>query len=179
MTVFRPVTCRVLRFSPQGYYKWLKAPCSKRDYDNAHLTNALIDLHRDDPTFGYRFMADELEMLDESVSERRVWRLCSEMSIFSAFTKKGRAAKKPGAPVHDDLVQRNFTASRPNENTNGLLCQYFPKGTDVSRWTAEELEAVAHALNTRPRKTRGWKTPAEVLDEHLRLAQQASVASTD
>ena len=51
------VTCRVLKFSPQGYYQWLKSPCSKRDYDNAHLTNALIDLHRDDPTFGYRFMA--------------------------------------------------------------------------------------------------------------------------
>jgi len=100
------VTCRVLKFSPQGYYQWLKSPCSKRDYDNAHLTNALIDLHRDDPTFGYRFMADELELLDEFVGERRVWRLCSEMSIFSAFTKKGKSGKKPGAPVHDDLVQR-------------------------------------------------------------------------
>jgi transposase InsO family protein len=109
------VTCRVLKFSPQGYYQWLKKPCSKRDYANAHLTNALIDLHRDDPTFGYRFMADELELLDEFVGERRVWRLCSEMSIFSAFTKKGKSGKKPGAPVHDDLVQRNFSASRPNE----------------------------------------------------------------
>ena len=109
------VTCRVLKFSSQGYYQWLKKPCSKRDYDNAHLTNALIDLHRDDPTFGYRFMADELELLDEFVGERRVWRLCSEMSIFSAFTKKGKSGKKPGAPVHDDLVQRNFSASRPNE----------------------------------------------------------------
>ena len=109
------VTCRVLQFSPQGYYQWLKKPCSKRDYDNAHLTNALIDLHRDDPTFGYRFMADELELLDEFVGERRVWRLCSEMSIFSAFTKKGKSGKKPGAPVHDDLVQRDFSASRMNE----------------------------------------------------------------
>ena len=57
-----------------------------------------------------------------------------------------------------------------NENTNGLLRQYFPKGTDLSRWTAEEIEAVAHALNTRPRKTLGWKTPAEAFDEHLRSA---------
>jgi putative transposase len=88
------VTCRVLQFSPQGYYQWLKKPCSNRDYDNAHLTNALIDLHRDDPTFGYRFMADELELLDEFVGERRVWRLCSEMSIFSAFTKKGKSGKE-------------------------------------------------------------------------------------
>lgn len=65
-----------------------------------------------------------------------------------------------------------------NENTNGLLRQYFPKGTDLSRWSAEEIEAVAHALNTRPRKTLGWKTPAEAFDEHLRLLQQAGVAST-
>ena len=47
-----------------------------------------------------------------------------------------------------------------NENTNGLLRHYFPKGTDLSRWSAEEIEAVAHALNTRPRKVL-WKTPAE------------------
>ena len=52
-----------------------------------------------------------------------------------------------------------------NENTNGLLRQYFPKGTDLSRHTAIELDAVAHAINTRPRKTLGWKTPAEVLDQ--------------
>jgi hypothetical protein len=46
-----------------------------------------------------------------------------------------------------------------NENTNGLLRQYFPKGTDLSRWAVKEIEAVAHALNTRPRKTLGWRTP--------------------
>jgi IS30 family transposase len=54
-----------------------------------------------------------------------------------------------------------------NENTNGLLRQYFPKGTDLSRRTAQELQAVAHPMNTRPRKTIGWKTPAEVLDQFL------------
>lgn len=54
-----------------------------------------------------------------------------------------------------------------NENTNGLLRQYFPKGTDLSRHTDQELDAVAHSLNTRPRKTLGWKTPAEVLDQFL------------
>jgi IS30 family transposase len=65
-----------------------------------------------------------------------------------------------------------------NENTNGLLRQYFPKGTDLSRWSVEDLEAVAHALNNRPRKILGWKTPAEVFEEQLRSLQQAGVAST-
>ncbi len=54
-----------------------------------------------------------------------------------------------------------------NENTNGLLRQYFPKGTDLARHSADDLAAAAAALNTRPRKTLGWRTPAEVLDEYL------------
>jgi IS30 family transposase len=65
-----------------------------------------------------------------------------------------------------------------NENTNGLLRQYFPKGTDLSRHSIEELAAVAHALNSRPRKTLGWRTPAEALNDHLLSLQQGSVATT-
>jgi IS30 family transposase len=65
-----------------------------------------------------------------------------------------------------------------NENTNGLLRQYFPKGTDLSRHSPGDLAAVAAALNSRPRKTLGWKTPAEKLDEFLYSCQQGGVATT-
>jgi len=66
-----------------------------------------------------------------------------------------------------------------NENTNGLLRQYFPRGTDLSRYELEELNAVAGTLNSRPRKTLGWKTPAEAFQEQLDSLQQAHVATTD
>jgi IS30 family transposase len=56
--------------------------------------------------------------------------------------------------------------------------QYFPKDTDLSRWTADDLQAVAAALNGRTHKTLSWKTPAEAIDEHLRSLQQAGVATT-
>jgi IS30 family transposase len=65
-----------------------------------------------------------------------------------------------------------------NENTNGLLRQHFPTGTDLSRHSHGDPAAVAAALHTRPRKTPGWKTPAEALDDYLDTCQKGSVATT-
>jgi transposase InsO family protein len=110
------LTCGVLGFSAQAFYRWRSNPVSARDYDDAHLVDAIRDVHFDDPEFGYRFIADELERAGHRVGERRVWRLCSEHRIWSTTTKKGRkgAGKRPGPAVHDDLVQRNFTAPAPD-----------------------------------------------------------------
>ncbi|HET8989111.1 MAG TPA: IS30 family transposase, partial [Humibacillus sp.] len=65
-----------------------------------------------------------------------------------------------------------------NENTNGLLRQYFPKGSNLSGHTIEDLAAVAAELNGRPRKTLGWDTPAEALTTLLSAPQTTSVATT-
>lgn len=110
------LTCRVLGFSPQAFYKWCKQPVSDRDLHDAYLTNELIDAHSDDPEFGYRFLTDELERAGHQVGERRVWRLCRQQRLWSTTVRKDRhgSAKWPGPAVHDDLVLRNFTADTPN-----------------------------------------------------------------
>ena len=73
-----------------------------------------------------------------------------------------------GLPVYLCRCHHRPWQRGTNENTNGLLRQYFPKGTDLSRHSAEDLAAVASALNSRPRKTLSWKTPAEALNEYLK-----------
>lgn len=109
------VTCRVLGFSKQAFYAWEKNPVSDRAWDEAHLINAAIDAHRDDPAFGYRFIADELTEQGFTASERRIWRLCSQQRLWSVFAKKRGLNRKAGPPVHDDRVQGDFTATMPNQ----------------------------------------------------------------
>ena len=106
------LTCGVLGFSTQAFYKWQSDPICQRDLDDAYLTNDIVAIHGDDPEFGYRFIADELERTGHEVGEGRVQRLCREHRIWSTTTKKGRrnSGKTPGPAVHDDLVNRVFTA---------------------------------------------------------------------
>jgi len=116
-------------------------------------------------------LADTMSALPAQLARSVTWDRGKEMSAHAKFKVE------TGIPVFFADPQSPWQRGT-NENTNGLLRQYFPKGTDLSRWSAEDIEAVAHALNTRPRKTLGWKTPAEALNEHLLLLQQAGVAST-
>lgn len=108
------VACRVLKFSPQAYYKWLKDPVSQRDWDDAHLINAAVDIHADDPEFGYRFIADELAARGFTASENRVQRICGLQQIYSSISRRGRKSARSGPPAHDDLVKRQFVAAQPN-----------------------------------------------------------------
>jgi IS30 family transposase len=116
-------------------------------------------------------LAATMTELPEQLRRSLTWDRGKELSAHAAFRVE------TGIPVF--FADPNSPWQRgTNENTNGLLRQYFPKGTDLSRWTAEEIQAVATALNHRPRKTLSWRTPAEALDEHLRSLQQVSVATT-
>lgn len=110
------VTCRVLEIARQPYYRWLADPVTDAELAEAYLANALFDAHRDDPEFGYRYLADEARDAGHAACDRTMWRVCSSNGWWSAFGKKrGKNGKKPGPPVHDDLVKRNFTADVANQ----------------------------------------------------------------
>lgn len=108
------VACRVLKFSPQAFYAWCAHPVSDRDLVDAYAMNAAYEIHAEDPGLGYRFIADELADAGHALSERRVWKICHQGQIVSAHSRTRGRRKKPGPPVHDDLVQRDFTAEAPN-----------------------------------------------------------------
>ena len=110
------VTCRVLKIARQPYYRWLAEPISDRDWQEAHLVDAIVDAHEDDPEFGYRLVADAVRDAGWVVSDRTVWKHASRNGVWSVFGKKrGKNGKKAGPPVFDDRVQRDFTATSANE----------------------------------------------------------------
>jgi IS30 family transposase len=115
-------------------------------------------------------LAATMTTLPEQLRRSLTWDRGKEMSAHAQFKVE------TGLPVFFADPHSPWQRGT-NENTNGLLRQYFPKGTDLARWSAEEIEAVAATLNNRPRKTLEWKTPAEALNEQLLSTKQAGVAS--
>ena len=109
------VTCRVLHIARQPYYRWLAAPVTTTELEEAYRADALFDAHRDDPEFGYRFLVDEATDAGQKMASRTAWRICSANRWWSSFGKKrGTKHIRSGPPVHDDLVARNFTADERN-----------------------------------------------------------------
>lgn len=110
------VSLQMLGLGRSPYYRWLIKPVTESELVEAYLANAIFDAHVDDPEFGYRFLFDEVTAAGHQVSERTVWRICSDNEWWCVFGKKRRGKKaKVGAPAHDDLVRRDFTAAGPNQ----------------------------------------------------------------
>jgi transposase InsO family protein len=109
------VTCRVLGFSKQAFFKWRQQPVTDRDWSDAHLINAAIGIHHDDPEFGYRFITDELAEAGIVAGRKRVNRLCTLQRLWSVHSRKRGLNRRPGPPVHGDLVKRQFHAQRPDK----------------------------------------------------------------
>ena len=121
------VTCRVLGFSKQAFYAWRSAPVPQRDWDEAHLINAAIDIHADDPAFGYRFIAGELPARGITAGENKVAR--ADLPPPAAYRETVILADKPAqdgrggvgtvlaltaqAPVvHDDDLDLDLRSAR-------------------------------------------------------------------
>ena len=115
--------------------------------------------------------AQTITTLPETLRKSLTWDQGAEMA------QHARLRIQTGLPIY--FADPPSPWQRPsNENTNGLLRQYFPKGTDFTRYARVDLEGVAKTLNERPRKTLGFKTPAEAMNELL-LTASTGVATTD
>jgi IS30 family transposase len=111
------------------------------------------------------------EALPAGLRRSLTWDRGKEMSAHALLTRE------IGLPVYFADAKSPWQRGS-NEHLNGLLRQYFPKGTDISRWSTPEVQAVADTINNRPRGILGWRTPAEAFADQLRSAQEATVATT-
>ena len=168
------VTCRVLKIARQPYYRWLADPVTDAEWVEAHRANALFEAHADDPEFGYRYLADEAREGGQVMADRTAWRICSANGWWSVFGKPKPYAKarKAGAPAHEDLVARDFSADEPNRLwlTDITL---VPTGQGRLRAAvvldAYNREVISWAVDQRERPT----TALRALTQAIRLRRPA------
>ncbi len=183
--------CRALGVSEAWLYKWRYGDASAQHARRAKLKAEIARLfaqHRG--TYGSPRITADLRDAGWRVSENTVAAIMRELGLPEQLRRSltwdqgGEMAQhvqlKIDAGIAVYFCDPHSPWQRPsNENTNGLLRQYFPKGTDLSRWDDEDLQAVAVTLNSRPRKVLGWRTPAEVYQEQTEaFLAHAGVAST-
>jgi HTH-like domain len=165
------VTCRVLGFSKQAFYAWKQNPVSDRDWDDAHLINAAYAIHADDPEFGYRFICDELD-LEHGIraGENRVSRLCSQQGIWSVTVRRRGTPRRPGPAVHDDQVERDFTAVAPNQL---WLTDITEHPTDEGKLylCANRLHPRLGQLEHQPPRPPRRMSPPQPRDHHLHISR--------
>lgn len=108
------LTCRVLGFSKQAFYKWQANPVTDREWNDAHLINAALDIHHDDPAFGYRFIADQL-------AERGVTASETGCNGCVSNSRSGRCSPRregsPGVPAHQCMTTSSIATSPPRRRT--------------------------------------------------------------
>jgi putative transposase len=114
------VTCRVLKIARQPYYRWLAGPVTAAEWAASHRANAIFDAHRDDPEFGYRYLADEARDAGRVMAERTAWRICSDNNWWSTFGERRRGKNShPRSERSQRAVLAWFawTQQRPSRHT--------------------------------------------------------------
>jgi putative transposase len=172
------VACRVLKLSTQGYYKWLQDPVSQRDWDDAHVIDVMREIHGDDPTLGYRFLADELADAGIVASENRVWRLARVAGLQASHHRRRGKGNKPGPAVHDDLlgvtddkgrVTHDFIAAATEPNQVWL--------TDITEhWTGEGKLYLCAVKDCCSNKIVGYSIDSRMTSELAAAALRNAIA---
>ena len=173
---------RELGISEQTYYRWrkefggMKVDQARRlkdlERENAHLKRTVANLTVDKLILEEAATTCDLEETRRDAIASSITTLPEQLRRSLTWDQGAEMAQHAQLRIDTGLAVYFCDPQSPwqrgtNENTNGLLRQYFPKGTDLSKHTADDLAAVAAALNSRPRKTLGWKTPAETLEDLL------------
>jgi transposase-like protein len=184
--------CTILGITRSSFYYWRKTAAVRaaRQAADAKLAARIRTVHRaSDGTYGVPRITAELRENGEVVNHKRVAQVMRTIGLAGLRLRRRHRTTVPdpaGAKV-PDLIGRDFTAAQANTKYVGDITylplaggkfRYLATVIDLARWSAEDLEAVALAINNRPRKILGWKTPAEVFGEQLRSLQQPGVATT-
>jgi hypothetical protein len=141
------VTCRVLGFSTQAFYKRHKSAVSQRDCDDAHLINAVRDIHADNPAFGYRFISDQLPGRGIAAGENIVAWSYSRERIWSVFAKKPSLNKRRSTGPR--RTRRPPTHTRPTRCGSPTYSNTVPLWCSVMSLTTTDLVPYVNIRSTR------------------------------